>query len=193
MVRVLLIALIFISSCAVKEKSCDVIYKETLKNQQKLPEKYEAKGFFYIKNFPSIFKAKFSKKESVKLYTIFGQKLGELKKENNLMCINFKGINQCGDKYLYSKLLGVDIPQKLKNVLIGKVQFSQNARHYCSKEGLVIEDKGIKYIFQGGKLRKIVYNLYKIIYQYYPDKTLLKIFAGKKEIVKIEIKKIKAL
>ncbi len=193
MVRVLLIALIFISSCAVKKKSCDIIYEDTLKNQQKLPEKYEAKGLVYIKNIPAIFKANFSNEEYVKLYTIFGQKLGEIKKEDDLICINFKGLNQCGDKSLYSKLLGVDIPQELKNILIGKVSISKNARYYCRENDFVIEDKNIKYIFKNGKLREIIYDIYKLSYKYYSDKTVIEIFANEKEIGKIEIKKVKAL
>lgn len=193
MVRVLLIALIFISSCAVKKKSCDIIYEDTLKNQQKLPEKYEAKGLVYIKNIPAIFKANFSNEEYVKLYTIFGQKLGEIKKEDDLICINFKGLNQCGDKSLYSKLLGVDIPQELKNILIGKVFISKNARYYCRENDFVIEDKNIKYIFKNGKLREIIYDIYKLSYKYYSDKIVIEIFANEKEIGKIEIKKVKAL
>jgi hypothetical protein len=193
MVKVLIFLLIFLSSCAVKEKKCQIIYNKTLESQKQLPDKYEANGFIYIKSLPAIFKAYFSEEEKINFYTVFGTKLGQIKKEKNIICINLPQISQCGDENFYSRFLGIDIPQKLKNLLIGKIKFSKNSRYYCTDKGLVIEDDGVKYIFKNERLDTILYDSYKIEYEYYTDKTIITIFSGDIKLTIIEIKNIKAL
>jgi len=187
MVKILAVILIIFSSCSIKEKSCKVQMKKIQENQSKIPENFTVKGLIYLRSIPVIFKGSFSKTEKISLFSPFGQKIASVKKENKTVCLTYKNLKQCGDDTLYRQLLDIDIPVKIKYLIAGKVNFSKNAKIYCKNGNTFVEDKNIRYIFENGMLKEIIYDSYRLEYGYNNE---IKIYKKGKKISTIKIKQI---
>ncbi|RMA97932.1 hypothetical protein [Hydrogenothermus marinus] len=188
MVRILAIFLVFIFSCSVKKESCKLQIENLKQEQQKLPKSFKTKGLVYLKGLPAIFKGYFNKNEKISIFTPFGQKLASFEKNEDLVCIEFNGLKQCGKNLL--SILDIDIPINLKNIILGKVDIENADKVYCSEEGVIVEKDNIKYIFEKNRLKKVIYQNYKLIYSYYEDKKVINVYDGDRKISSISIKSI---
>ncbi len=195
-VRLIVLAVVLIlSSCSIKKtQTCALDFQKTIDYQKKLPTYYKSTGNVYIAGIPVLFKGEFKKGQStLSLYTIFGQKIGYIKENNKDVCISFNNLKKCGDKDLYKNILNVDIPEKLKDILIGKIDIS-DANNYSCKDGyLIVRKDDVLYKFKNGKLSEIKYKNYKILYKYKNQKVFIELYDNEDKKAKIVLNKIQRI
>ncbi len=166
--RLLLISglVFFFNACSVKKKNC---YKEFEKINGSKEKISEAKGTVLFGVLPALFKADFSNGISVKLFTPFGQKLGEVSSSKEKICLSLKGENICtqNQQELVKELLHVDVPVSVEQLLTGKVRLGKPKKVYCKDTSLVaVYSNGVKVKYKNGKTDTIFYKQFQVKYFY---------------------------
>jgi len=156
-VYTLLVAVLF--SCSVKKKCDDDLSKIYLTENH-----LKVKGTVYIQSLPAVFLLKKENtKETLKLFTPFGKRIGQFEKNKDKVKLSFKDFQVSSDVVNFIK----KIPLSLSELLSGKIYKEETEKVYCTEDGwTVLEKNGVKIFIKDGKIRKIKWNSFKAVYSY---------------------------
>ena len=158
-VFILLAFAMLFSSCSVKKKCSEDLSKVYLKES-----KLKVKGTVYINSIPALFLLKKENtKETLKLFTPFGKKVGEFKKDKSVVKFSVKDFEISSR---YTEFIE-KLPLSLSELLSGKIYREKIEKIYCTEDGFtVIEKKDAKIYIKNGKIRKILWKTFKADYTY---------------------------
>ena len=186
---VFLAFLIAIDGCSLKKKSC---YQQlSLKKTEKVSK---VKGTIFFGMLPALFKASFDKGTSVKLFTPFGQKIGEIYSSKEEICLKFKGKTVCSpnQEQLIKELTNLDIPISVEGLITGRLNLGKPQKVYCEKDKTIaVYKNGLKVVYANGVVDTIFYKQFSVKYSYNRNKPKrIEIFQGGKKVLKIILTEI---